>query len=104
MISMLRLLQRYFVWAVILSAMAVAANWPRSAGTLKPHIYNAGFPLSYAFWNGEELTDFHVGSLVINLLVWLIAFGLVVTGTSLQHRRNASLAHPSQGTDRSTAL
>jgi hypothetical protein len=78
---------RLGVWGAVLAAVAVFANSPQNAGTLKRDIWHAGFPFIFARWVGDVL-DFHPISLVLNVLIWVsigtcVLFLLAVTNRRL---------------------
>jgi len=68
---------RISIWAIILSAIAAFANWPQNAGTLKPFIWQAGFPFTYAFWVRGELIRWDSWALLTDLLMWVAVFAAV---------------------------
>jgi hypothetical protein len=42
----------FLAWALPLVALWTFANWPRGGGSLKPDLEWAGFPWSFASWDG----------------------------------------------------
>jgi hypothetical protein len=83
---------RLIVWAIIISAMAIVSNWPRNGGSLKSWLWDAGFPIIYANWDGPKLIDFHLGALLIDLLLWLAFFVGIAIATWFAPRRNCNCA------------
>jgi hypothetical protein len=82
-------------WALVLSALWVLANLPRSFG-LGNFFRTAGFPFVFLFWVGGELQTFDPLALALD-----IALGLVlvpaVAGVCAWSRGRASGENPAGG-------
>ena len=68
---------RLGMWLAVIAFVAALALSPRSimiGGTLSV----AGFPLTYATWQGTELAEFSVSALAIDVSLLLIAAGFWV--------------------------
>jgi hypothetical protein len=63
----------FLIWAGVLAALWVFANWPRDGGTLKPDLEWAGFPWTFVFWDSGEVRWFDRAALAAD-----IALGLAV--------------------------
>lgn len=66
----------FVIWATALSALWLAANRPRDAGTLKPFWEWAGCPWTFATWEWGRLTRFDPVALAVDLGVWVAMMGL----------------------------
>jgi len=61
----------FLVWAAILTALWIFANWPRATlGSLKPFFVLAGLPWPFAFWEWGRLKWFSLAALVADVAVW----------------------------------
>ena len=62
---------RFLIWLAVLAAVWVLANWPRDGGTLKFWLQWAGFPWTFAFWDGGRLVWFDGAALAADIGVLL---------------------------------
>jgi hypothetical protein len=86
---------RFSIWLTVLSAIAVFANWPRDLGTLTLHLTVAGFPWTFASWDGASLMEFQLGTLAIDASIAVLVIGAFSfllsrkSGTTASPRREA---------------
>jgi hypothetical protein len=97
--------RRFLIWLAVLTAVWVFANWPRDGGSLKRFLQWAGFPWTFAFWQGSRLewfdpavlaADIAVGLAVVVLLAWLCAWS---RGSASPPERAAPDAEPGAAAD-----
>ena len=72
---MKRFLHGYWM-LLLLVAFAVWANWPRELSPLKSFLVLAGFPLVFAMWEHGSLVTFRVAALIMDIVAWLLLFGI----------------------------
>jgi hypothetical protein len=63
--------RRFLIWVSVLAAVWLVANWPRDGGSLKFWMKWAGFPWTFAFWEGRRLEWFSPAALAADLGVLL---------------------------------
>lgn len=71
----------------MVAALAVFANLPHNLGTLKPFLWQAGFPVIYARGTGHDTTTM-LTALMLDVLIWLAILLVVCALTFRVHRRN----------------
>ncbi len=76
--------------ALILLIIAIFANWPREAGSIKPYITMAGFPFLFAMWEDTRLQWLSTQGLILELVISLIVvIGLPMLLFRSHHSRAA---------------
>ena len=63
--------RRFVVWFLVVLAVSVFANLPRDGGALKSFLVWAGFPWTFAFWNGGKLESFSLLALAGDIAIAL---------------------------------
>jgi hypothetical protein len=66
----------FLLWAGLIAALWLFANWPRDGGALKPFVHWAGFPWTFAFWLNGRLEWFYWSP-----LLWDLGVGVAVAVT-----------------------
>jgi hypothetical protein len=76
--------RRFALWATLLFGLALWANWPKNGGALKTFLWDAGFPLRYAYWTNRELQSFSAAALIVDVF---IAAAIILSFSLLLSRR-----------------
>jgi hypothetical protein len=63
--------QVFLVWATILTAVWVFANWPQAISSLKREFVIAGCPWIFAGWERGRLECFRPAALAADVAVWV---------------------------------
>jgi hypothetical protein len=94
--------RRFLIWLALLTAVWALANWPRDGGTLKSWMKWAGFPRTFAFWDGDRLEWFNGAALAadLGLLVALVPFAWLCAQSRGPSLRVAVPAEPNAAADR----
>src|SRR5262249_46176653 len=77
----------FIVWALVLSALPVLANWPRDLAPLKPEFSWAGFPWMAAYWVSGRLVFFDPRALLGDLLLGVAFVGTIAFTCAIARTR-----------------
>ena len=86
--------RRFIVWFLVVIAVFVFANVPRDGGTLNSFLVWAGFPWTFAFWDGGRLKTFSATALAADVALALSCASIVAYVCSLSRKRTTLRANP----------